>query len=65
MSGANASRRVTRSDAGPGDVEGLDAVPGAGERALDAGDGLGRVELGLFFGVGDAEVVRERDAHAR
>ena len=47
----------------PGHVDGLDAVAGAGQGPLDAGDGLGGVELGFLFGVGDAEVVREGDAH--
>ena len=48
-----------------GDLDPLDAVAepldGAGERV----DGLAGVELGLLLGVGEAEVVRERDAHRR
>ena len=37
--------------------------PDAAERAGDGVDGLGGVELGLFLGVGELEVVRERDFH--
>ncbi len=44
-------------------VDALDVVAGASERAREGVDGFGRVELGVFDGVGETEVVCERDSH--
>jgi hypothetical protein len=45
------------------DFEGFDLVPEPGQRGGQRGDGLRRVEVGLFFAMQDPEVVREDDAH--
>src|SRR5262249_11954814 len=44
-------------------VHTLDAVASLFERLGDRVNRLGRVELGLFFGIGEPQVVREGDAH--
>jgi hypothetical protein len=58
LEASDEQRRRTRH------VDALDVVPRLFERARDARQRLGRVELGVFFAVAEPEVVRESDAHA-
>ena len=55
------ARRQARGRAGHLDL--LDLVAAGAQAVGDGVDGLGAVELGLVFAVGQAEVVGERDAH--